>query len=239
MPPVGDLDRVRALRGCRRRRSSPPGPGRSPPRRDGGQPGGERVRGPFRQDVHGPAGLDVDQQRPVEVAAAQRELIDAQHPRARSRRDRAARGAAGSASSGSPPAANRAGQPGAGPAAQRQRDRLAAPRRRRRCAAHSGWSARGPAQRMSSSRSPAARQKNRRTCSWITTSWPPPRYQPAAAHSGCAPAATPAACRAGRRGGGRAGQDPHRPAGQEHPLDPRPARCGNRTLRTLKIARRA
>lgn len=47
--------------------------------RPGGEPSGERVRRPLTQDVDRPAGLDVDQQRPVAVPLAQRELVHAQH----------------------------------------------------------------------------------------------------------------------------------------------------------------
>ena len=68
-------------RGPRRRHSSRPGPGRRLRARMGCQPGGKRVSRPVRQDLHRAAGLHVNQQRPVGMAAAQRELIDPQHLR--------------------------------------------------------------------------------------------------------------------------------------------------------------
>jgi len=50
------------------------------------QPRPEGVRGSFREQVDGAAGLDVHQHGAVDVAAAQREVIDAQHPRRGERR---------------------------------------------------------------------------------------------------------------------------------------------------------
>jgi hypothetical protein len=40
------------------------------------QPGAEGLRGPLRQHVDRPAGLDVDQDGAVDVPLAQREIID-------------------------------------------------------------------------------------------------------------------------------------------------------------------
>lgn len=54
--------------------------------RPGSEPCCERVRGPFVQDVDGPAVLDVDQQCPVAVSLAQRELVNPEHPRRRAER---------------------------------------------------------------------------------------------------------------------------------------------------------
>jgi hypothetical protein len=80
--------------------------------------GMERLRGPFRQHVHRPAGLDIDQDRAVDVPTAQREVIDAEDLGGaacwvRQGADQPQqRGPAGRARQ--PP-----GQPGTGPAAQR------------------------------------------------------------------------------------------------------------------------
>lgn len=45
------------------------------------QPGGDRARFTIRQQVNRPAGLDVDQNGPVDMALAHRVLVDAEHPR--------------------------------------------------------------------------------------------------------------------------------------------------------------
>jgi hypothetical protein len=88
----------------------------------GVQPGSEGVRGPPGKHVDRAPGLDVHQHGAVDVAAAQGEIIDAQHPRGGGRRlgqgaeQPQQRGPAGRA--GQP-----AAQPGSGPAAQGQRDR--------------------------------------------------------------------------------------------------------------------
>ena len=83
VPAVGDLDRLRRAAGAAVGVDPGPVPADHLRSRPGRQPGGERVRRPLAQDVDGPAGLDVDQQRPVTAALAQRELIHAQHPRRR------------------------------------------------------------------------------------------------------------------------------------------------------------
>jgi hypothetical protein len=54
----------------------------------GAQPGLQRVRAPVGQDVDPAAGLGVDQDRGVAVAAPQREVVDPEHPRDLERRQR-------------------------------------------------------------------------------------------------------------------------------------------------------
>ena len=85
MPPVADLHRLRQ----RPARCLAVGPravtahdldSRMPP-----QPCLGRVRGPAGDDVHPPAGLGVDEHGRVDQAAAQREVVDPQHPRHRKR----------------------------------------------------------------------------------------------------------------------------------------------------------
>ena len=85
VPPVGDLDRAAARRRGRPRRSARPGPGRSPRRRDG-HPARRAKDSADRsgQHVDGPAGLDVDQDGAVDVAPAQREVVDLLRRRSKS-----------------------------------------------------------------------------------------------------------------------------------------------------------
>lgn len=87
------------------------------------QPGAEGLRGPLGQHIDRPAGLDVDQDGAVDVPLAQREIIHAQH-----QRDRLIRigGRADEPHQRRPAhrAGQPSGQPGPGPAAQGQRDRL-------------------------------------------------------------------------------------------------------------------
>jgi len=81
MPAVGDLDGFRRAAGSPFGVAACPVPANQLHPGAACQPGGEGVSRPFRQDVDRAAGLDIDQQSPVTVAPAQRELIDAQHPR--------------------------------------------------------------------------------------------------------------------------------------------------------------
>jgi hypothetical protein len=86
------------------------------------QPGLEGLRGPLVQQVNRPPGLDIDKHGAVDVPAAQREIIDAQHPR-----DGGAGIGQGADRAQQRRVAGRrrqpAAQPRAGPAAQRQRNR--------------------------------------------------------------------------------------------------------------------
>ena len=79
------------------------------------------VRGPVRQQVYGPVGLDVDQDRAVESTATEREVI-AQHPHRPG--PRGGQGHQQPQHAG-PPGRHpqRGGQPGPGPPGQRRRDR--------------------------------------------------------------------------------------------------------------------
>jgi hypothetical protein len=83
VPPVSDLDGVRRAAGAAVGVAARPVPADQLGARALGQPGGERVSRPLGQDIDRAAALHVDQDRAVAVAAAQRELIDAQHPRRR------------------------------------------------------------------------------------------------------------------------------------------------------------
>ena len=102
MPPVADLHRLRQ-RPARRLAVGPRAvtaqdldPGMVP------QPCLGHVRGPARNDIDAAAGLGVDQHGRVDQAAAQREVVDSQHPRHRR---------TGQAGSAAGPAARYAGKP--------------------------------------------------------------------------------------------------------------------------------
>jgi hypothetical protein len=81
MPAVGDLDRLRCAAGGAVGVEAGAVPADHLGARPGLEPVGERVGGPAVEDVDRPAGLDVDQQRPVPAPFAQRELVRAEHPR--------------------------------------------------------------------------------------------------------------------------------------------------------------
>jgi len=123
VPPVGDLGGQRGALGCALGVASAAVPADDLHAGMGVQPGAERLRRPFRQHVHRPARLDVNQDGAVDVALAQREVIDAQD-----QRSPVIRVGGGADEPYQRGAAHRAGQPGgqpgAGPAAQGQRDRL-------------------------------------------------------------------------------------------------------------------
>ena len=190
MEPVGDLDRVRC-----------PGPGsvgvrsRAVPADDldagvGGQPVGQGLGVAAFDEVERGAGLDVDEQRAVVLAAPGREVVDPEHPRGRRLRvrgghdqpqqDLPGRG------DGQP-----GGQPGSRPPGQRDRDapehagqqrRLARVARGQavdllgeRRAPAAGSRAEEPPDRQHGS-PPAARRSRRRPASW---------------NSGCGPGPTP------------------------------------------------
>jgi hypothetical protein len=96
----------------------------------GAEPPREGARFSVREQVDGPAGLDVDQDRAVDAAAAEREVVDPEHadrPRLRGRQGHQQPQHAG------PPCghAQRGGQPRPGPAGQRRRDRAERGRQRR------------------------------------------------------------------------------------------------------------
>ena len=86
VPAVGDLDSVWCAPAAAVGVDTGPVPADHLGSRPGGEPPGERVRRAVIQDVDRPAGLDVNQQRPVAVPFAQRELVHAQHPRRRAER---------------------------------------------------------------------------------------------------------------------------------------------------------
>ncbi|BFV60517.1 hypothetical protein KCMC57_up56210 [Kitasatospora sp. CMC57] len=99
-----------------------------------GEPGCEAVGGSFGQDIDRAAAFDVDQDRAVVVALAQGEVVDAEHPhrpglRVRQGSDQADQSIAAD------PDCQVPGEPGAGPAAQSERDRLADLPQRHRAAA--------------------------------------------------------------------------------------------------------
>jgi hypothetical protein len=126
VPPVGGLDGERGAAGRALGVAAAPVPADHLYPRPAAQPRLERLRGSLRQHVDGPAGLDVDEHGAVDMPAAQREVIHAEDPRGGD--GQVGQGAdqpqqRGPAGRGRQPA----GQPGAGPAAECQGDRLQRP----------------------------------------------------------------------------------------------------------------
>ena len=137
----------------------------------GSEPSCERVRGPCGQDVERPAGLDVDQQRPVAVPLAQRTRPRPAPAATCSPPGRAGCGPAAAASSGSPrPLTGRTGGPRPGRPMPGRRP--PAPRSPPGCATCLAVSALTCSTNVFFAQS-ADRQRNRRTCRQIITSQPP------------------------------------------------------------------
>ena len=81
VPPVGDLDGQRRAFGCAFCIASAAVAADDLDTRVGVQPGAEGFGRAFGEHVHWPAGLDVHQDRAVDVPLAQREIIHTQHQR--------------------------------------------------------------------------------------------------------------------------------------------------------------
>ena len=234
VPPVGDLD------GQRRPRRGAFGvapaavPADDLHTRMRVQPGAEGLRGPLRQHVHRPAGLDTGQHGAVDMPLAQREVIHTHRGlpvRVGSRADQPQQRRP----------AHRAGQParqpGASPPAQGQRDR---PQHRLQAAgppavpdgqARHLLRERRLGARLVLAEEPASLQVNEHflaAASRIGQPPPvaavyPPRHHPAP--------------RAGRLTGTGPGQHMHRPARRGHPLDGQAGQVRNQDSNSLKIAR--
>jgi hypothetical protein len=130
VPPAGDLDRVRRAGPGALGAGPGPVPADHPRARAGLQPGRQGRRLPVREQVHDLPGGHVDQDRPADLAAAQREVIDAQDLRrgtglrVRQGRDQGQERAAVHADAQQP------GQPRPGPPGQRQPDLREQPEQR-------------------------------------------------------------------------------------------------------------
>ncbi len=118
VPAVGDLDGERCAAGSAFGIAAAAVPADHLDARAGIEPGAEGLRGPLGEHIHRPPVLDVHQDGAVNMAAAQREVIDAQHLRRTGGRvgqstDQAQQGRPAGR------ACQPAAQPGTGPAAQR------------------------------------------------------------------------------------------------------------------------
>ena len=122
VPPVRDLDRARGARAGAFRICAGPVTADHTGARVGGQPVRQRACLPAGQHVDRPPGGGVDQDGPVDMPAAQREMIDADHlgrggdGRVRQGHDQAQQGAAVNGD------AQRRSQPGPGPPGQLEGD---------------------------------------------------------------------------------------------------------------------
>jgi hypothetical protein len=238
MPPVGDLGCQRCTLGGTFRIAPAAVAADDLHPGVGVQPGAEGLRGPLGKHVDGPAGLDIDQHRAVDMPLAQREIIHAQHQRGPP--SRVGRGA-------DQPQQRRparrigqpAGQPGTGPATQRQADRL------QHCLQAAGPPAMPGGQPghllgeralragIVATEEPPGLQVNQHLLATarsigqppLVAAMHPPRHRPAPRASSLA-SATP-------------GQHVHRPARREHALDGQAGQRRDQDSESLKIARRA
>ena len=122
VPPAGHLDRGRRAGAGALGESSGPVPADHLGAGMPAQPGRQGIGLPVREQVNGPPGLHVDQDRAVGPAAAEREVIHAQHPHRPRLRD----GQRHQQPQHEPPPGRhpqRGGQPRPGPPGQRRRDR--------------------------------------------------------------------------------------------------------------------
>jgi hypothetical protein len=178
--PVGDLDRVRCPG------AGPVGVGAGAVPADdldavmGGQPVRERLGVAALQQVERRAGLAVDDDRAVVLPAPDGEVVHPEHPRGGRRRVRGGHDQPEQDLPARRDAQDR-GEPGAGPAGQRDRDVLQHAAQRRGLAPVGDGQARDLlGERLALAA--GAGQKNRRTASWITT-----RRPPIAASASCLP----------------------------------------------------